>query len=759
VEDVTTFNPLEEMTEEQLQEELERIQEEQAKAERERQDLLDTLAGSITAKFKSRQAKRAAKEQEWIIADQLYLLGIGAAGNVWTSPDRPFEASKIAHRPERNIVRNKCEIALAQVMSSQFAGGEKNWDLLPPDEIPPDMPDIAERCEAMEWTIANQMEDCGYTVEAHKVAEEWTRYGTGIMKGPCNYGKMKRTYVPEMDETGNRVWVPKVTSEYKPYLTHAPLWRVYLDDTVQDGNKGEDSIEAHPKSYKELADLKKNPGFMPEVIDLILATRPDDHPSDSYAHATTASNTSNEVFRNKFTVLEYHGPITRDQLKKLDIEPSYDMPGESYFGEVWVVNNKVIRIELENLEGKHRPPYSVVVWQKDPASPYGFGIPIMLRDHQRVVSQAWHMILDNTSASSGPQVVINQDTVEPADGSYELQPGKVWYFNEYGQKVQDAFQFFEVPNVAEPIFSLMKDAEAAAETESGIPLLVAGLQSPNVGTDSATGMAIVEQASTTLLDYKSSEWDKYITGPRIEAMYDWNMQYNKDDKIKAPMTVKVRPASEYRNKQRHIRDMEKLIVSATQSEIMAAELNVSELARAQISMMSIPTRTILKSAAQKQAEAEERAANPPPPSPEEIKAQVEMAKLEQAKLQMQVEMKKLELEEARLQFEMQQGARREEMDFEERQAANYARVAEAEARVVTSQNEKETAMIQLAAKAETDIAKEELTAGIAVRNDETNRYLKGLEHTLKVRDQLLKVREMDQFDEELKIKKQKGTGI
>ncbi len=743
---------LNQQEEELLREALELAEEELRKEEQALNEAYDSLAGSITRKYKDRAARRGSKEQEWLTASSLILNSL-AVNSYNTNPDRPFESRNTKYRPDRNIVSTKCDLAISQIISSQFAGGEKNWDALPPDILPPEIPDIIERCESMEHTIANQLEECDYMTEAYKAITQWVQLGTGIIKGPVNYGKMKKTYVPQMGADGQRVWVPQVTTEYKPYLSWVDVWKFYGDDTTNIINNGEDTIEVHPMSTLELQKLADNPGFMPEVIYEFLKIGPDDSPSDSYANSTSVSASTNSMYKNKFQVLEYHGPVSRDQLNKLDIVPSYDMPGDVYFGEVWVLNNKIIRIELENIEGCHKPPYSGVVWKEDPASPYGFGVPIILKDHQRVTSESWHMMLDNASASSGPQIIINQDLVEPADGSYELAPGKIWYTTDVGgTKVGDVFSQFEIVNTTPYIINILDRAVAAAEEESGIPAMLAGLESPQVTTDNATGMAIEEDRSTTLLDFKSSQWDRYITGPRFEAMYDWNMQFNSDDTIKAPMTLRIRPATEYRNKQKHIRDMEKLIVQAAQNPIMSEYLNIGELVRAQLGMMTLPTRSIVKSSEQVQREQEEKAKNPPPPSPEEMKFQEAMTRLE-------LEKEKLALEREKLQFEVGLNQRREEMENEERLANTYARVAEAEGQVVKSQNEKEIALLTLAAKSEIEAKRERLTAGIALQNDATNRYLKGLDHTAKARDQLIKQDENDIYREEMQLKREKGSGI
>jgi hypothetical protein len=742
-----------ELSEEELQSQIELAEEELRKAEQQKLDSFDALANAISKKFRDRSGRRSNKEQEWIKAEQLVLGHLAAGTDFGFYSDKPFGRPSSPHRPDRNIVAPKCDIALSQIISSQFSGGEKNWDALPPEFIPPDLPDIMERCEKMEKTIALQLEECDWRTEATKSMREWTILGTGVIKGPTNYGKMKKQYVRSFGEDGRPIWIPETTVQYKPYLSHASVWRTYFDDSVRTINESTDVVEAHPMSSLELQELMKNPGFFSDVIAEQLHEAPGSEPTESYANGTSVSPSGSNMYRGKYLVLEYHGPITRSELDKLEIEPSYDMPGDTYYGEVWVLNNKIIRIELENLEGCHKPPYSGVVWREDPGSPYGFGIPIILADHQQAISSAWHMILDNASASSGPQIVILQDAVEPADGSFEMQPGKIWYGKDFGQSVKDIFQQFSIENTSEAVMWVLDKAIQAAEEESGIPaLLGGGLESPQVGSDNATGMAIEQSRSTTALDERSGQWDRYITTPRLRAMYDWNMQFNEDDSIKAPMELRIRPATEYRNKQKHIRDMEKLIVQAGQGSVVAEYVNIGELVRAQLSMMNLPTSSIVKSAEQVQAEQEEKAKNPPPPDPAVIKAQVDMKRLE-------LEEQKLLLEKEKLAFELQQQQQREQWENEERLANTYARVAEAEAQVVKSQNEKEIALLTLAAKTETEAERNRITAGIALQNTVTSEFTERLKHTQKSRDQMIKMDENEIYREEMQLKREKGEGI
>ncbi len=172
----------------------------------------------------------------------------------------------------------------------------------------------------------------------------------------------------------------------------------------------------------------------------------------------------------------------------------------------------MIRLQLEDIEVSFRVPYYMSSWEKDPGSAFGFGVPLMMEDAQRVVNQAWHMILDNSAMSSGPQVAMQKHLIEPANGKWELGPNQIWYLTDPQVTVDQAIQFFNVPNVTASLIPILQMAQGFSEEESQIPLITAGLGSPKT-QETATGSLIVDQASTTLLDFMSEDWDDNITEP------------------------------------------------------------------------------------------------------------------------------------------------------------------------------------------------------------------------------------------------------
>ena len=302
-----------------------------------------------------------------------------------------------------------------------------------------------------------------------------------------------------------------------------------------------------------------------------------------------------------------------------------------------------------------------------------------------------------------------------------------------GSTVDQAIQFFKTPNVTGDLIPVMQIAQAFAEEESGIPLITAGLQSPEA-VDSATGQLVIQQASTTLLDFMSEEWDNCITRPVIEAWYAWNMQYNDKPEIKGQFEVDVRTSTQYKNKQLHIRDLEKLSVEAAQNPELAKWINMDSLTKKRLNLMNLPDKTIIKTDEEVAAEEEQRAQNPEP--------NVDL-------MEMELKAREIALEEAKLQFESNQEQQRELWEHQERILAGQARFVEAQARVAVSQNEKETEILRLMQKNEEAAAKLLVQEKIARENNQTKAFIAAVGESRKQH-------EADTYRAELDYKRQTG---
>lgn len=703
-----------------------------------RLQILDGLATKITRLFEERANMRKSKELEW--AQQQRLYNAPLLGSTTESLETPFQGKgEIKRRPEPNIVRTKCDTAIANCVSLQFAGGEKNWDLFPPANATD--PAVTEACRLMEKEIEYQLSESKYSMHCRRAMEDRVILGTGVLKGPVNTGKLHVKYVKQ----GN-IWVPQVTTNYSPKVEHVPLWRFYPDLTVSDVSEVQDAIEVHPMTSIDLAEYIDHPGFDGDAIKAILQGTAKDEPIKPDVYNETLQRMTAEMwsrnpylYKNRYVVFEYHGPVTYDELNKLGIEPTYDSPTNEYYGEVWVCAGKVIRMELENIEGYCEIPYSISAWKRDPSSIFGYGHPLLLADSQQVVTQAYHMILDNAAISSGPQVAMYQKYIQPVDGDWTLSPNKVWLLTDPTQEVNKAIQFFNPPNVIPNIMPVLQLAREFAEEESAT--LASPTQSPD-NTETATGQLMMRSAANTNLDFAGEEWDDQVTEKIIRRMYSWNMQYNPKEEIKGDYCIDVKSSSEYKNKEMYVRDLERLSMEASQNPQMALVVNMEELQKARLQLMHLPSNRIIKSEDEIK-QAEEEAKQQPDPKMMELQLKAQQLKIDQGRLQ---------LEQQKLKFEARQAYQEAMWAHQEKMGSNYARLQEAQASVLKARSETQTEMLKLAQRDKEYMAKLMNDKEIALIGHQSEIFLAGLE-------QQTKARELDQTDEELKIKKEKGTGI
>lgn len=703
------------------EEELAAAAEELQRLEQERLAALESFAGEVESKFSVNRGKRVHKEDEWVEARGLVLPDSPALSG---SRRNIFEGDKRASPPKKkfNIVRPKVRIAHSQLVALQFGAGDKNW-MLSQSKTPQYLQDVQvdpeQAMRNMEKQIADQLDRSCYGKEVRAAMWDMATLGTGILKGPTNCGKLKKIWTRQMLEDGRSVYVPEYSTEYVPTVRRVDPWMFFPDMTVAELKDADHVIEVHPYSPRDLAKLRSNPKFFADQIDLVLEEKPKSYWFDDIHDSINTANY--EVFRNKYTVLEYNGVASTDCA--CSIRPDLEANGPQLWVQAFVVNGRVIYFDTFDLETIDSVPYAAGVWEKDPASVFGFGIPITMSGQQAVVDGVYHVMVENAKLSSGPQVVVNKMLVEPEeDGRYELKPWKTWVVNYPDTDVNKVFQQFTPQSNQGDLAAILEMARAFADEESGIPLIQGGLESPEMA-NSATGMALMMKASTSVLNIKSQEWDDAVTKPLLTWMYEWNMAYGEDESSKGDFEVDVTTPTSMIRKHIEVQNLEKLSVEAAQNPALAAEIKMDKLAQARLAAMMLPADNFLKTPEEKQAEQEAMAQQPDPA----------MMELEVKQQEVAVKQQQLDLEREKLQWESTRGQQRDMWEHEERMANTVARREENQAQLMGKQIEKETEMIRMAMDQEIKMAELETKFGIATMNDETKQVLESMKLDLQSR--------------------------
>jgi hypothetical protein len=293
---------------------------------------------------------------------------------------------------------------------------------------------------------------------------------------------------------------------------------------------------------------------------------------------------------------------------------------------------------------------------------------------------------------------------------------------------------------------LLQLAQQWAQEESGINLIAGGMGGAQVGGDSATGMAILQQAATIVTDMKAESWDDYITQKLIDRMYHWNIQYNlRPEFANFDFEVDVRSSTELRNKQIQIANLEKLSVEAAQNPELADHVDQSSMTRARLTMMRLPEMGIIRTPEQVEQIRQERAQQPQPPDPNQVKLEIERSRVEMERERLAFEREKFQFESTK---QLQQLRLEEMVNLEQIEARKF----DAQSRVLQVQTEREIAVLQLAARSEADRAK--VIAQLEKQNmaDETERFLAGISAAEGASERAL-------MREEMQLKAKTGSGV
>jgi hypothetical protein len=754
-------------------------QEKLAELEQMKDNVMSSIAEMVVRKLERRMANRKTKECQWLEAMKNYL-GPMASRNYTTTAQEFYGGSKQDgyRRPEHNITKPKCQIAIGQSVAYQFAAGDKNWSIRPPANVtpsdidpkdqqelqqqmapppaqpgqgppqqPPPMPSLQQvasyKASKMEKAIETHLANACYGVESRKAMWNRVVLGVGILKGPNSAGKMKKVYQKAPTSDGQVVRIPTYINERVPECWSVNPWYFFPDDTVADFCDAEDAIEIHIKNKSDVRNLLKHDGFFKEQLIKVLEEDPitiQGNPFDDPAWLTEGLACS----KGKYIMAEYHGPLSVDELEFLGIKTTMPAVADQVYCEAFVINNHVVRLKISTSDGGYCLPYFVCPWEPDPASCFGFGIPMEVADQQRSVNEIYKMLLDNGGLTALPMMIVDTTLIKPVDGGMEIQPGKVFYSEDaYGNDLSKAIQFVNVPNNFDGINALLGLTKAMADEQASIPAIMSGMNLPSGAADSATGMAIINQNAQSPIFFKSEEWDDRITGPFIKAMYEWEMENNPDDSIKGTYDVDVRTTTAYLRNTLNQQKLERLSMEIGQGSPIGEVIVLDEMVRARLSGMDLPNASMIKDPMEVQRERANKP--PPPPDPNLIKAQADMMKVENDR-------ERLELEKARLQFDQQQSMQKAQMEYETQARNDQVRMAEARARTIEAEFKFRTAELELAAKDE--LARTKIMADVGKTNivADNAKFLKGMEIPLKIRDQNLK-------EQEMKLKRDTGTGV
>lgn len=423
------------------------------------------------------------------------------------------------------------------------------------DELRAKLDEAAKRCKAMEAEIEDQHRECNYQIEMREVIRDACRLGAGIAKGPVVAARARSSWKAEQvsDDNGRTftVYNMEQESDKKVAFYRVDPWSYFPDMDATSPEDSESDFERHLWNAKQIRKLAKNPSFDKDAIRRVLKDEPRTSAPQYISDLRSLTGAFHDTGINRYHVWEYHGPLTAEEMRDIaeamgdedkvaDIPEDID-PLEEVIATVWFCQGEVLKFGIHPLDSGDSL-YSVFCLEKDEASIFGFGVPHLVHDSQSALNGAWRMMLDNAELSTSPQIVVNEEVVEPVNRRWGLKGGKVWKRKTGAPQQAAAFESYDIPSNQPQLAAIVEMAKGHMDEESMVPVIAQGEQGTHT-TQTLGGMSILMNASNVVFRRVVKNYDDDMTTPNIRRNYDWNMQFSDKEEIKGDFDVDARGTS------------------------------------------------------------------------------------------------------------------------------------------------------------------------------------------------------------------------
>ena len=420
--------------------------------------------------------------------------------------------------PVPELVDSKDDTTPAQDVTGQAMPGHDGTPVTVGQLVTHAVQQAEDAAEKAASRVNDWMVEYKHPAEMRKVIFDMARIGAGVLKGPIPEVRRDRAITKMPNGSVKLTIVEKV----KPAARWIDPWRFYpAPGCGEDIHAGGYAFDADPMLADELmalADLPPESGWLPDAIKQVIAEGP------TKAGGTDAGPT--KPHKKQFMVWHFNGKISKSAFRAANAEQAKGLDeteatAEKVSAIVTLVNDRVIRAVLQPLESG-RLPYNVGVWRRRAGHWAGVGVGEQIDAAQRICNGATRAMLKNGGLSAGAQVVMDEEAVEPADGTMKVTPDKLWFLRKGGgiDDVRKAFQAFQWPNMTPQLMSIVEYSFRLAEEHSSIPLITQG-QSGKETPDTFGGQQLQDNNANQLLRDVGFGLNDQITTPLVDNLYEW----------------------------------------------------------------------------------------------------------------------------------------------------------------------------------------------------------------------------------------------
>ena len=393
-------------------------------------------------------------------------------------------------------------------------------DLSPGPSPVPEMPQIKPAqiaARRLQKLIEDQQDESDANVALRSAIFESCLLGTGIIKGPFTYNKTLHKY----SEGGNgREYSPEQVKV--PKVEFVSIWDFYPDPNARTMEECEYVIQRHRMNRHQFKDLLNRPFFNKEAIYKCLEMGPSYDKKTWETAIDAENNTSGDIEKNRYEVLEYWGTIDAMSAREngLDIDEEIEDLMEVQVN-MWTSNGKIIRL-VENPFTPFRIPYQSFSYEKNPYQFFGIGVPENMDDAQAIMNGHARMAIDNL-ALAGNLVFDIDESALVQNQNMEVYPGKI--FKRQAGVPGQAIYGIKFPNTATENMQMFDKFRQLADESTGIPSYSHGQTGVTGMTRTASGMSMLMGAASLNIKTVIKNIDDHLIKPLGESMFQWNMQF------------------------------------------------------------------------------------------------------------------------------------------------------------------------------------------------------------------------------------------
>lgn len=405
---------------------------------------------------------------------------------------------------------------------------------------------MAARKQAREEAMRAQREIEDILVEGHfydalrAFLQNVTVFPYALIKGPFVERRRQVTW------QGRRA-----IASYEPTMQwYAPspfdvYWQSALD-------RFEDAqvVEIQRFSASQLQSLKGVPGFRDEVIDEILAEGDNHASSTMYLDTHEAERHQLEdredphVNRSGMIMgMEFQGNVPGRLLRTwagLGVDKVPDT-NQDYHATVWIVAGRTIKATLTP-DPRKRHNFYMTSYERVPGSLVGRGLPELMPDIQDMANAALRALNNNMGIASGPQVIINDDLVDPQEDGDELYPWKRWHTESvpFGNSSTRPVEFYQPDSRATELLAVYEKMTLIADEISAIPRYITGSDKLGGAGRTASGLSMLMNAASKVLQSVAANIDQEVIAPMLEQLYALLLLTDRMDTFRGDEKVRVR---------------------------------------------------------------------------------------------------------------------------------------------------------------------------------------------------------------------------